>query len=89
MWSPKTAGYYRVRQKYLTIYNTAVCGTVGVGNLSFSALVAILKTISVAMESWSVERRAFAVETIFKNYDSVFTQKIFRRHFNIHRNECP
>jgi hypothetical protein len=30
------------------------------------------------------------VETIFKNNDTVVvTQLIFRRHFNIHRNECP
>jgi hypothetical protein len=25
----------------------------------------------------------------FKNNDSLLTQMIFRRHFNIHRNECP
>jgi hypothetical protein len=37
------------------------------------------------MERWSVEHRAFAVETYLKNNDSVMTQKIFRRHFNIHR----
>ena len=48
------------------------------------------ESISVAMERWSVEHRAFAVETIFENNDSVVvTQMIFRRHFNIHRNECP
>jgi hypothetical protein len=42
------------------------------------------------MERWSVDHRIFAVETIFKNNDSVIvTQLIFRRHFNIHRNECP
>jgi hypothetical protein len=41
------------------------------------------------MERWSVEHRAFAVETYFKNNDSFLTQRIFRRHFNIHRNECP
>jgi hypothetical protein len=41
------------------------------------------------MERWSVEHRAFAVEMIFKNSYSVLTQLIFRRHFNIHRNECP
>ena len=40
------------------------------------------------MERWSVEHRAFAVETYLKNNDSVLTQRIFRRHFNIHRNEC-
>jgi hypothetical protein len=33
------------------------------------------------MESWSVEHRAFGVETIFKNNDSVLTQTIFRRHY--------
>jgi hypothetical protein len=34
------------------------------------------------MERWSVEHRAFPVETIFKNNDSVVvTQRIFRRHF--------
>jgi hypothetical protein len=41
------------------------------------------------MERWYVEHRAFAVETYFKNNDSVLIQMIFRRHFNIHRNECP
>jgi hypothetical protein len=45
------------------------------------------QNISVAMELWSVEHRAFTVETIFKNNDSLLTQKIFRRHCNIHRNE--
>jgi hypothetical protein len=39
------------------------------------------------MERWSVEHRAFVAETIFKNNDSVVTQRIFRRHFNIHWNE--
>jgi hypothetical protein len=29
------------------------------------------------------------VETYFKNNDSVLFPRIFRRHFNIHRNECP
>jgi hypothetical protein len=46
------------------------------------------QSISVAMEHWSVEHRAFTVETYFKN-DSVLTQRIFRRQFNIHRNKCP
>jgi hypothetical protein len=40
------------------------------------------------MERWSVEHRAFAVETYFKNNDSVvLTQRIFRRHLNIRRND--
>jgi hypothetical protein len=33
------------------------------------------QSISVAMERWSVEYRAFAVETHFKNNDSVLTQE--------------
>jgi hypothetical protein len=45
------------------------------------------QSISVAMERWSVEHRAFAVETIFKNNDSVLTQRIFRLHFNIYQND--
>jgi hypothetical protein len=34
------------------------------------------QSISVAMELWSEEHRIFAVETIFKNNDSVLTQDI-------------
>ena len=45
--------------------------------------------ISVATERWSVEHRVLAVEMIFKNKDSVLTQKIFHRHFNVHWNGCP
>jgi hypothetical protein len=46
------------------------------------------QSISVAMEHWSVEHRAFAVETYLKNNDSVImTQWIFRRHFNIYQND--
>jgi transposase len=40
------------------------------------------------MELWSVEHRAFAVETYIKNNDSVVvTLQIFRQHFNIHQND--
>jgi hypothetical protein len=39
------------------------------------------------MGRWSVEHRAFVVKTYLKNNDSVVTQMIFRRHFNIHRND--
>jgi hypothetical protein len=46
------------------------------------------QSISVAMEHWSVEHRAFSVETYLKNNNSVLTQGIFCRHVNIHRNEC-
>jgi hypothetical protein len=45
------------------------------------------QSISIAMEHWSVEHRAFAVERYLKNNDSVLTQRIFRRQFNIHQNE--
>ena len=38
------------------------------------------------MHHWSVEHRAFAVETFFKNSDSAtVTQRVFRRHFDIGR----
>ena len=46
------------------------------------------QSISVDMERWSVEHRAFTVEMYFKNNDSVVvTQWIFHRHFNIHQNQ--
>ena len=39
------------------------------------------------MEHWSVEYRAFTVETYLKNDSVIVTHQIFRRHFNIHRND--
>jgi hypothetical protein len=45
------------------------------------------QSISVAMEHRSVEHRPFALETYFKNNNSVMTQQIFHWHFNIHRND--
>ena len=33
-----------------------------------------------------MEHRGFAVETYFLKNDSVVTQRIFHRHFNVHRN---
>jgi hypothetical protein len=47
------------------------------------------QSISVAMERWSVEHRAFAVETCFNNKDSALTERIFRQDFNIYRYERP
>ena len=42
--------------------------------------------ISVAMEQWTAQHRAFVVEAYFKNGDSaVPTQRLFRRHFNLPR----
>jgi hypothetical protein len=75
---------YRAGQNYLTILQNSCEWNRWHGNLSLRA-----QSISVAMVRWSVEHGAFAVETYFKNNDSVLTQRIFRRHFNIHRNECP
>ena len=45
-------------------------------------------SISVAMERWSAQQRAFVLETFFKNNESVIvTQRAFRRHFSVHRND--
>jgi len=42
--------------------------------------------ISVAMDQWTAQHRAFVVEAYFKNGGSaVTTQRLFRRHFNIPR----
>ena len=47
-----------------------------------------LQAISVAMEQWTAQRRAFVVEAYFKNGDSaVTTQRLFRIHFNIPRHD--
>ena len=80
---------YRVRQKYLTILQNSSEWNRWRGEFVLERPSSETQSISVAMERWSVEHRAFAVETYFKNIDSVLTQRIFRRHFNIHRNECP
>jgi len=79
----------RVRQKYLTILQNSCEWNRWRGEFVLVCSSSETQSISVAMEHWSVERRVFAVETYFKNNDSVLTQRIFRRHFNIHRNECP
>jgi len=80
---------YRVRQKYLTILLNSCEWNRWRGEFVLERSSSETQSISVAMERWFVEHRAFAVETYFKNNDSVLTQRIFRRHFNIHRNECP
>jgi hypothetical protein len=80
---------YRVRQKYLTILQNSFEWNRWRGEFVLERFSSETQSISDAMERWSVEHRAFAVETYFKNNDSVLTQRIFRRHFNIHRNECP
>jgi hypothetical protein len=80
---------YRVRQKYLKILRNSCEWNRWHGEFVFEWSSSEAQSISVAMERWSVEHRAFAVETYLKNSDSVVTQRMFRRHFNIHRNECP
>jgi hypothetical protein len=65
-----------------------VSGTVGMGNLSLERPSSEIQSISVYMERWSLDHWAFAVETYLKNSDSVVvTERIFRQHFNIHRND--
>ena len=80
---------HRVRQKYLTILKNSCEWNRWRGEFVLERSFSETQSISVVMERCSVEHRAFAVETYFKNIDSVLTQRIFRRHFNIHRNECP
>jgi len=81
---------YRVRQKYQTIWKHSCEWNRWRGEFVLERSSSETQSISVAMERWYVEHRAFAVETYFKNNDSVVvTQLIFRRHFNIHQNECP
>jgi hypothetical protein len=80
---------YMVRQKYLTIWQNSCEWNRWRGEFVLERPPSETQSISVAMERWSVEHRAFAVEIYLKNNDSVLTQRIFRRHFNIHRNECP
>jgi hypothetical protein len=82
-------GYYRVRQKYLTNLQNSFDWNRWRGEFVFEGSFSETQGISFAIERWSVDHRAFAVETYFKNNDSVFTQRIFRRNFNIYRNECP
>jgi hypothetical protein len=80
--------YYRVRQKYLTILQNSCEWNRWCGEFVLERSSSKTQSISFAMERWSVEHRAFAVEMYFKNINSVLTQRIFRRHFNIHWNKC-
>jgi len=79
---------YRVQQKYLTNLQNSCEWNRWRGEFVIERPSSETQSISVVMERWPVKHRAFAVETYFKNNDSVLTQRIFRRHFNIHRNEC-
>jgi len=83
--------YYRVRQKYLTIWQHGCEWNRWHGEFVFEHPSSETQSISVAMERWSVEHQAFAAETYFKNNDSVIlTQRIFCWHFNIYQsNSVP
>ena len=67
---------YRVRQKYLTILQTSFEWNRWRGEFVLERSYSETQNISVVMELWSVEHRAFVVETIFKNSDCVMTQDI-------------
>jgi len=66
---------YTVRQKYLTILQNSYELNRWRGEFVLERSSGETQSISVAMERWSVEYRAFAVETYFKNNDSVLTQE--------------
>ena len=79
---------YRVRQKYLMIWQHSCEWNRWRGEFVLERPSSETQSISIAMECWSVQHRAFAVETYFyNNHSVVVTQRIFRRHFNIHRND--
>jgi len=67
--------YYRVRQKYLTILQKSCEWNRWHGEFVLERFSSNTQSILVAMECWSVEHRAFAVEMIFKNNDCVLTQE--------------
>ena len=63
-------------------------GIVGVGNLSLSALLARLKAFQLPLSAGLYSIRLLLWRRISKTNDSVVvTQRIFRRHFHIHRND--
>jgi hypothetical protein len=41
--------------------------------------------VSVAMAHWNVQHRAFAIKQFFRNSDSLFTVRLFRRKLNAER----
>ena len=87
MFTGYTSCIYRVRQKYPTIWQHSCEWNRWCGEFVLEHPSSEIQSISVAMECWSVKRQAFAMETYFKNNDSVVTQWIFRWHFNIRQND--
>ena len=78
---------YRVWQKYLTIWQHSCEWNCWCGEFVLECPSGETQSISVAMERWSVEHQAFAVETYLKNDSVIVTQQIFHQHFNIHQND--
>jgi len=66
---------YRVRQIYLTILQNSCEWNHWRGEFVLERSSSETQSISVAMGRWSVEYWAFAVETYFKNKNSVLTQE--------------
>ena len=60
-----TIKIYRVRQKYLTIWQHSCEWYRWRGEFALVRHSSETQSISVAMECWSVDHRAFAVETYF------------------------
>jgi hypothetical protein len=65
----KTICKYRVQQKYLPILQNSCEWNRWHGEFVLERSSSETQSISVAMERWSVQHRAFAVETYFKNND--------------------
>jgi len=55
------------------------------GVMQLRSVASWFHAISVAMEQWTAQHRAFVVEAYFKNGDSAVTTRLFSRHFNIPR----
>ena len=62
---PLLSRWYRVRQKYLTIWQHSCEWNLWRGEFVFEHPSGETQSISVAMECWSVEHRAFAAEAHF------------------------
>jgi hypothetical protein len=78
---------YRVQQKYLTVLQNSCEWNCWRGKFVLERPTSEAQSISVVIERWSVEHRAFAVETYFKNNNSLLTQRIISS--ALHWNECP
>jgi hypothetical protein len=79
---------YSAQQKHMTIWQNRSEWNRWHGEFVLERTSSKTQSISVAMGRWSVQHRAFAVETYFKNNDSLLTQRIFCQQFNIHQNKC-